>query len=100
MNARESSTDDVTYCARHPQVETGLRCGRCGTLICPRCLVQTPVGARCPDCANVRTNPMLEVTPVFAVRGLVASLAAGGVIGFLWGTLSGGRGFILVGFFL
>ena len=33
-------------CATHPEVETGLSCGRCETLICPRCLVQTPVGTR------------------------------------------------------
>ena len=88
---------DVTYCARHPQVETGLRCGRCGTLICPRCLVQSPVGSRCPDCANLRTLPMLEVTPVFLARGIAAAVAAGGVIGVIWGSL-GARGF--VGFFL
>lgn len=94
------TNSDVTYCARHPQVETGLRCGRCGTLICPRCLVQSPVGSRCPDCANVRTIPMLEVTPIFAARGVAAALATGGVIGVIWGSISGGRGFNVVGFFL
>jgi uncharacterized membrane protein len=41
-------------CARHPNTETVLRCGRCETPICPRCLVSTPVGARCPDCAQVK----------------------------------------------
>ena len=97
INASES---DITYCARHPQVETGLRCGRCGTLICPRCLVQSPVGSRCPDCANLRMIPTLQVTPVFLARGIAASLAAGGVIGVIWGSISGARGFNLVGFFL
>jgi hypothetical protein len=43
---------DTTFCSRHPKVETGLKCGRCGTPICPRCMVYTPVGIRCPDCAN------------------------------------------------
>jgi hypothetical protein len=95
----EASTDDVTYCARHPQVETALRCGRCDTLICPRCLVQTPVGARCPDCANVRKNPMVDVSPMYLARGIGASIAAGVATGFVWGLISGGgRGF--VGFFL
>lgn len=41
----------VTYCARHQQVETMLRCGRCETPICPRCMVHSGVGIRCPDCA-------------------------------------------------
>ena len=37
----------VTRCAEHPDVETGLRCGRCETPICPKCMIMTPVGARC-----------------------------------------------------
>lgn len=48
----------VTYCARHPQVETMLRCGRCDTPICPRCMVHSGVGIRCPDCA---ANPQRTV---------------------------------------
>jgi hypothetical protein len=44
----------VVRCARHPDVETSLRCGRCDTPICPRCAVPTPVGARCPTCARVK----------------------------------------------
>ena len=45
-------------CARHPSVETTLRCGRCETPICPRCLVHTPVGARCPDCGQSGPDPI------------------------------------------
>src|SRR3990170_1837286 len=36
----------TTHCARHPDTETGLLCGRCETPICPRCVVMTDVGAR------------------------------------------------------
>ena len=36
-----------------------LRCGRCETPICPRCLVGTPVGARCPTCARVKRFAIL-----------------------------------------
>lgn len=42
------------FCARHPKVETVIRCGRCNTPICPRCRVDSPVGLRCPDCAGVK----------------------------------------------
>jgi hypothetical protein len=49
-----SGESGTVYCARHPHVETFLRCGRCFTPICPRCLVSTPVGARCPTCAQVK----------------------------------------------
>jgi hypothetical protein len=38
-------------CARHPRTQTDLTCGRCDTPICPRCLVHTEVGIRCPKCA-------------------------------------------------
>jgi hypothetical protein len=90
MNASE----DATYCARHPHVETALRCGRCNTLICPRCLVQTPVGSRCPDCANVRRLPTIDVSPVFLMRGIAAALVSGAAVGAAWGyVLSGTRGF-------
>jgi hypothetical protein len=89
----EASTGDITYCERHPNVETYLRCGRCGTLICPRCLVQTPVGARCPDCANLRNLPTFDVSGIFIARGLAAAVVSGVVVGAFWGYISGGRGF-------
>ena len=65
-----------TYCAAHPKVETYLRCGRCETPICPRCLVQTPVGSRCRACARVRRLPTYDVQPRFLLRGAAAGLAA------------------------
>jgi hypothetical protein len=81
----ELTTEDVVYCKRHPQVETVLRCGRCDTPICPRCLVQTPVGARCRECANVRTLPTVDVKPAILARGAGAALAGGAFTGAVWG---------------
>ncbi len=87
-------TEAVIHCARHPDVETGLLCGRCGTPICPRCLVQTPVGARCPTCANVRRIPTVDVKPVFLARGIGAAVLGGVIAGGAWGYISGtGGGF-------
>ena len=83
----EERPDDVVFCARHPRVETVLRCGRCDTPICPRCLVQTPVGARCRDCANVRTLPTFNITPVFFARAQTAALVSGLVVGAIWAFL-------------
>src|SRR5947207_8198116 len=56
MSVPAPSSDDTVMlrCARHPNVETVLRCGRCETPICPKCLISTPVGARCPTCAQVK----------------------------------------------
>jgi hypothetical protein len=66
---------EALRCAAHPQVETYLRCGRCGTPICPRCLIQTPVGARCRACARLRRLPIYDVGPRFLLRGGLAALA-------------------------
>src|SRR5919106_142744 len=64
-------------CAADPSVETYLRCGRCEKPICPRCLIQTPVGARCRDCAQLRKLPMFQVGPIDYLRGIGGGLAAG-----------------------
>lgn len=72
-------TESVTQagrCARHPNVETNLRCGRCNDLICPRCLVQTPVGARCPDCARVKLNPAFDVSGATLMLSILGAVAA------------------------
>ena len=94
-----ASDSDVTYCARHPNVETYLRCGRCNTPICPRCLVQTPVGARCRDCANVSRLPTVDVPIAYFLRGLAAAVVAGFAVGIVWGYILPARAGIL-GFFL
>jgi hypothetical protein len=80
----EDAPDEALFCARHPRVETYLRCGNCGTPICPRCLVQTPVGARCPTCAHVSKLPTFNVTPVFFARAMTAALISGIVVGLIW----------------
>lgn len=64
-------------CARDPSVETYLRCGRCERPICPRCLIQTPVGAKCRDCAQLRKLPMFDIRPLDYLKGFGAGLAAG-----------------------
>ncbi|MEI6045354.1 MAG: B-box zinc finger protein [Chloroflexota bacterium] len=52
----------ITYCLRHPKIETGLRCGRCDNPICPRCMAYTSIGLRCPTCSQ-NFNPPTSVNP-------------------------------------
>ena len=89
-------------CAADPEVETELACSRCGTPICPRCLVQTPVGARCRACAQLRRPPMYQVTTGAVAKGAGAMLLLGLAVGALWGfLLPGGFGlFLLLAFFV
>lgn len=74
----------IVECPRDPGVETALRCSRCEKPICPRCLIQSPVGARCKDCAKVIKSPIYTLNTAHYLRaGLVAGL--GGVaIGAAW----------------
>jgi membrane associated rhomboid family serine protease len=39
-------------CYRHPDEPTLVHCTRCGRPICPRCMIQAPVGHQCPECAG------------------------------------------------
>ena len=77
------------WCSFHPEVETGLACGRCGQYICPRCMIQTPVGARCGDCARVTRHPTYDVSTRYYLRASLAAAAVGIVGGVLWGASAG-----------
>jgi len=76
-------------CAAHPDVETNLRCGKCGKPICPRCMVQTPVGARCPECARLYKLPTYRVPAVYYLRGAGTALGMAAVCGIVWGVING-----------
>jgi hypothetical protein len=78
---------ETVRCATHPDVETTLRCGKCGKPICPRCMVQTPVGARCPDCAHLYKLPTYRVSGMYYLRAAGAALGMALVTGFVWGAI-------------
>jgi hypothetical protein len=97
----EQAGDGPVFCYYHPNVETALRCNRCGKPICVKCAQRTPVGYRCPDC--IRSQQAIFYTAgwldyVFVVVvGLVASAIGAAIVGSLglWlviflGPLAGG----------
>ena len=43
-------------CYRHNDRETGVSCSSCGRPICTDCMTPTPVGMRCPECAQQKTK--------------------------------------------
>ena len=77
---------------RDPDTETNIRWGRCDVLICPNCLVQTVVGSRCEDCAQVRTPPMFQASS--GELGKAAAAAFGTALA--W-SVGGGRLLTAVG---
>lgn len=68
-----------SYCARHPKEETALRCASCGTPICPKCMVSTPVGMKCPNCGRNRKSVVYQARPERLLLAAIVSLAAGAV---------------------
>jgi hypothetical protein len=71
--AAEESNWGRRVCVRHPQRQTLLACGRCGRPFCTDCLIYTPAGQRCYDCAGVRRD--------YAQRALLnRTLRAGGLV--------------------
>src|SRR6478672_6207526 len=52
----------MAVCYRHPGRETGVSCSNCGRPICPDCMTPTPVGMRCPECANQKTKVRTAAT--------------------------------------
>ena len=75
-------------CAAHPRVETNLRCGKCGKPICPKCMVQTPVGARCPECARLYKLPTYRVSTAYYLRAAGTALGMAIVCGVIWGVVN------------
>jgi hypothetical protein len=73
-----SDESGTLRCARHPNTETVLRCGRCETPICPRCMVDTPVGKRCPTCAQVKRFAML-LKPAELARAIAYGVGVGAI---------------------
>src|SRR5215212_297962 len=63
----------MAECYRHPGRETNVSCSMCARPICPDCMITTPVGMRCPECARDRT-PVRRVS----VGGSATSLSRGG----------------------
>lgn len=87
-------------CTYHPNVRTRLRCSKCGTPICPRCAVETPVGFRCPTCAAVRGLPTYSTGPATMVKAIVVGLVVAVAVGILWGVIPDWRFYmaLLLGF--
>ncbi len=87
-------------CATHPDIETHLRCGKCGKPICPKCLVQTPVGAKCPDCAKLYKLPTFRVTKRYYLRAAGTALGMAIVCGLVWGVVMSLVPFFFLNFLL
>jgi MFS family permease len=85
-------SETVTYCANHPDRETGLRCNNCGKLICSKCAISTPTGYRCAECVRGRQK-VFETAHTF---DYVIAFAVSLVLSFIGGLLVGRLGFFTI----
>lgn len=65
----------MAACAKHPAVDTLLKCGRCDTYICPACSVYGPAGVRCRACSSMRSSHVYQVSPGRLLLAALANLA-------------------------
>lgn len=68
--------EGLVFCVNHLNVETGLRCNKCGDPICARCAVRTPVGYRCQKCIREQQAIFYTGLPVDYVVAAGVSLPA------------------------
>ncbi|MGB9777421.1 MAG: hypothetical protein ACPLYD_05230 [Anaerolineae bacterium] len=71
-------------CINHPNVETYLRCARCGVPICPRCAVPIEVGYICPACRNRQQQVFYaEFRPVYYLVAAAVALPLAFIAGWI-----------------
>jgi MFS family permease len=75
------TSDEVTYCAVHPDRETSLRCNKCDRYMCSKCAVQTPVGYRCRECIRQLETKFYNASDIdqmltFAVCAIITGVLA------------------------
>jgi len=71
-------------CVNHPNVETYLRCNKCGRPICAKCAVLTPVGYRCKDCVRAQQRVFYQAfRPTDYLLAAAVALPLGLVAGWL-----------------
>ncbi|MEE4195957.1 MAG: hypothetical protein V2J07_12225 [Anaerolineae bacterium] len=81
-----------TYCHLHPNVETALRCNKCGAYICAKCAVRTPTGYSCRSCINNQQKVFDNSNPLDGVL----AVAVAGTLSFVGSLLVGVTGYFTI----
>jgi hypothetical protein len=61
-------------CKNHPSRETKVSCSACGEGLCPDCMVYTPVGIKCKECARPSKGMLRSGKPSQYAGAIVAGL--------------------------
>lgn len=90
MDSLEDSNqidESKTYCDSHSDIESELRCNRCERIICPKCMVQSPVGIRCSRCDKASRINIAAVGYKDYLLAIIATLLMASITGFAWAYL-------------
>ena len=79
--AVEPGTTTRTVCYRHPGRETAVSCASCERPICTDCMVYTPVGIKCPDCARLPRSAIVRLKPDRAALAIATAFGVGTAMG-------------------
>lgn len=84
---RMSQLEYESVCYRHPDRPAGVRCQRCGRVICRECMQPAAVGFHCPDCTGEarRQAPRVyrAVAPPYLTYALIMANVAVAIAGVL-----------------
>src|SRR5262249_21430669 len=69
--------------AKHSCGDSKLSCVGCSSQVCPKCLVQCPVGNRCKACANKTESHTVKVTAAVLLKTGVSAATVGALFGTL-----------------
>jgi hypothetical protein len=81
----ESYPRTEVECVCGSGIKTLLRCSRCGKPICYDCMVESPVGFRCPDCSSGPRVAAYRTTNTLILRAMGTGFVVAIAIGYLWG---------------
>lgn len=79
----EPILDEKTFCAVHPDVETGLKCAKCGRYMCSKCAVLTEVGYKCRQCIYNQQDAFFKATQRDHLLAAAVATGIGLVAGFI-----------------
>lgn len=72
-------------CAKHPNEMTNLQCSRCSKPVCVRCMVYTPVGIRCRECATQKRSGIYAPSAGLLLKAAATGVGIALVAGVVWG---------------
>lgn len=79
-----SENNEKTYCYKHPHRETRISCNECGRYICTSCIIQAPVGQKCPECVVAHESHVEKISPKEYLLSIVFGGLASAITCYVW----------------